>query len=99
MWVARDNDGTLKCFTKTPRRLGVSWCVDDNVCGYSVRIDSNLYPYLRWEDEPIEVELWSKYYWVRTIDDIIHMYITRQESGEYGCVNDIVNSIIKDICG
>ena len=78
MWVARDKDGTLKCFSKRPNRLGVSWCVDDNVCGYSMLIDSNLFHDLKWKDEPLEVCLCinnEKYHTVK-IEELNRLYNT-----------------------
>lgn len=60
MWVARNKDGTLNFFSKVPDRLGVSWCVGDNVSTYHCKLDSTLFPELTWNNEPIEIELVPK---------------------------------------
>lgn len=56
-WVARDEDGTLCCFSKKPERMsntiaGHFWFNED---AFELRKD--VFPKLTWEDEPIEVEL------------------------------------------
>lgn len=68
MWVARDKDGDLWMFMSKPiRHKNRAWVtrVKDMPKDYSnhcweTEIDSSLYPELKWEDEPIEVELRSK---------------------------------------
>ena len=60
MWVARDKDLCLHFFSMKPNRLGNNWCVGDNVSGYSSKLDISLFPNLKWEDEPREVELVPK---------------------------------------
>lgn len=57
MWVARNKDGTLMFFSKKPNRAGDQWIVDDNVYGFSCKLDSSLFLDLIWENEPIEVTL------------------------------------------
>ena len=57
-WVARDKDGTLVLYGQKPDREIVNWddCgTDEHIC-----INRNMFPYLKWEDEPIEVELLVK---------------------------------------
>lgn len=54
MWVARDKNGTLKLFDSMPKR--------GELCGewfnaWCFKLNNDLFPDLKWEDEPIEVEL------------------------------------------
>ena len=53
-WVARDQDGLLTLFDSEPKRFPVdeSWIG----CGFT-DLPKDLFPDLKWEDEPIEVEL------------------------------------------
>lgn len=62
MWVARDKDGELVLYKGKPVRshskdkwvsFGVNW--------ENFTIDESLFPDLKWEDEPIEVELTIKH--------------------------------------
>lgn len=66
MWVARDKDECLWLFIDKPIRSKTSfwWEVDtknsllrDDDC---MEINGGLFPELRWEDEPLEVELVRK---------------------------------------
>lgn len=58
MWVARDKDGTLCCyFYERPKRLTNWWL--DSFERYII-MDKEKFPDLKWEDEPIEVELIKK---------------------------------------
>lgn len=104
MWIARDKNGTLQICNSKPIRVTDKssfgyWDYPDNDCNGILEIaDKTLYPYLTWADEPLEVELWTKKYWKQTIDDIIHKYISKQESGEFGSVIEIVNDITKELC-
>ena len=52
MWIARDKDGSLCEYNTKPFRENGSWELSSNGC---VELDNNLYPDLKWEDEPIEV--------------------------------------------
>lgn len=65
MWVARDKDGELDLYLTKPIRFNYQnlpieddclnndfWDTDDEY----LTIDTNLYPNLTWEDEPIEVD-------------------------------------------
>jgi hypothetical protein len=51
-WVARDKDGTLYFHWEKPEREGDEWL---GFTGMSIL--GGLLPDLKWEDEPIEVEL------------------------------------------
>lgn len=56
MWVARNKDGWLVLFESKPVRGEGFWYTnsrDDD----SMPINSSLFPDLKWEDEPIEVEI------------------------------------------
>lgn len=69
MWIARDKDGQLHCFYYKPYRVNNSlWTCDvpgveaswhhwEMIVGYWMKLDDLLFPNLKWEDEPIEVEL------------------------------------------
>ena len=54
MWVARDEDEDLVLHNSYPKRGEQGWWESD---GDEIEIDSNLFPSLKWEDEPIKVEL------------------------------------------
>lgn len=54
-WVTRDKSGELFAYYSKPKRecyLGF-WYSDLNCCS----ISGDLFPELKWQDEPIEVEL------------------------------------------
>ena len=63
MWVARDKDGSLCLYLHKPFRNDRDdnwWDVDavydtENPCMYYKDLPTDLYPDLKWEDEPIEV--------------------------------------------
>ena len=58
LWVARDKSGELFAYNSKPKLecyLGF-WYSDLNCMG---SISGNFFPELKWEDEPIEVELRS----------------------------------------
>jgi len=67
-WIARDDDGTLAIHYEKPRRVcyqngnimpdGTPW-VWENEAGYGL-LPVKIFPDLKWEDEPIEVELTIK---------------------------------------
>lgn len=52
MFVARDKDNSLYLYYTKPTRINEEWVADDGFL-----INSELFPELKWEDEPIEVEL------------------------------------------
>ena len=61
MWVAREESGRLFLFESKPIKnvkCPGLW-VNDNVTTPIMEIDANLFPYVTWEDEPIEVKLYS----------------------------------------
>ena len=63
MWVARDSDGELALFEKKPHRCNhPRWEVESwySLSGNFIDLDPKLFPYLTWNDEPIEVELLRK---------------------------------------
>ena len=66
MWVARDKNGTVWLYTNKPIRSSMfsRWNVDsENSLLHTnewMEIDRDLFPDLKWEDEPIEVELIKK---------------------------------------
>lgn len=51
MWIVRNKNGTLELSHDKPYRSGDDWMSSDWV-GYLKR---DLFPSLKWEDEPIEV--------------------------------------------
>lgn len=58
MWVARDKDGTLCVFPyEKPKRTTFGWI--DSFERYII-INKEKFADLKWEDEPIEVELTKK---------------------------------------
>lgn len=55
VWVARDKDGRLFCFTKKPtREMEVFRALKD---GIFTALPDKLFPDLKWEDEPIKATL------------------------------------------
>lgn len=65
-WVARDKwyDGLSIYSVAKPERESGFWSNDGNKGASRMFINKELFPKLRWEDEPIEVELI-----IRRIDD------------------------------
>lgn len=64
MWIARDKDGELYLFTFVkPVRIeedNENYWIKDEYCGDladCIRLDDKLFPDLKWEDEPVEVNL------------------------------------------
>ena len=68
VWVARDFNKKLYSFTKKPRRHfhGRFWTQSDKKDNmfqtkeedaYFEKLDDNLFPILRWEDEPIKAKV------------------------------------------
>lgn len=58
-WVARDlgNEVELNLFTEKPIRGEFNWFVSN---GDIIRLNRNIFPELKWEDTPIEVEIMIK---------------------------------------
>lgn len=63
MWIARDKDGTLWLYIDEPRRSSIfsKWEVDTEKsllrADDCMEIDGDLFPELKWEDEPLEIKL------------------------------------------
>ena len=55
LWVARDWGGMLYAYLNKPIRD--TGCKDWDSYKVSLRMDDSFFPELKWEDEPIEVEL------------------------------------------
>lgn len=57
MWIARDKNGALLLFRFFPKRLlnSKNWRRDNN----TIVIDDNRFYFLKCEDEPIEVNIFS----------------------------------------
>jgi len=55
MWVARNGDGTISLHATKPIRMASEdyWISFDD----STRMFKDLFPDLKWESEPLEVEL------------------------------------------
>ena len=57
-WVARDYNGQLAFYPRCPERYGYYWDIDNpNEYMY---INNDCFPELRWENEPIKVEVTIK---------------------------------------
>lgn len=57
MWVARNKTGEVILFYKKPERKDGYWLSKD---GKYFTINFTQFPTLKWEDEPLEIELISK---------------------------------------
>ena len=57
MWIARDKDQTLWLFENKPVREDDLWSNSDSDCMKLSDTTGQLFPDLKWEDEPIEVDL------------------------------------------
>ena len=55
MWIARDEDQSLWLFEFKPFRKNHVWHSTDS--DFMKLSDFTLFPNLKWEDEPIEVEI------------------------------------------
>lgn len=61
MWVARDK-GAVRCrlFVHKPKRyeqLGMWMDGKESAIEYGLLLDSDMFTYVKWEDEPLEVDL------------------------------------------
>lgn len=58
-WICRDKDGELTIFGEYPERDGDSSWWLGNVADRSgfLIIDSDLFPSLTWQDDPLEIEI------------------------------------------
>lgn len=54
MYIARDKNGTLWLYSEKPHRGFGVWFSDS---ANMMMINSEEFPQLKWEDEPIEVKL------------------------------------------
>lgn len=60
MWIARDEDNHLRVYLNKPIRYGFYWQSVDTYNGVNIQcisLPNNLFPNLKWEDEPIEVDI------------------------------------------
>ena len=57
MWVARDKDDMLFLYKTKPKRDNIFEDWDMSLYGDCMKLNKKLFPKLKWEDEPIEVEL------------------------------------------
>lgn len=53
-WIARDKDGRLYLYTLRPVRINEKGYFRSN---FELRIDSDLFSEVTWENSPVEVEL------------------------------------------
>lgn len=61
MYVARDKGGALYLYKKQLVKCSETWQLSGNNCLDFHKLDSSLFPEVKWEDdEPIEVELVKK---------------------------------------
>lgn len=61
MWIARDYNGSLRLHLVKPKRQGWVWNTEDYVGSkQSITLREDLYPKLKWTDNPIEVEFKKK---------------------------------------
>lgn len=59
LYVGRDEQNTLYLYTTKPTKSLAFWCTNSTDI---LKLDSNLLPEVKWEDEePTEVELVIKY--------------------------------------
>ncbi len=59
-WVARDNRenfSRLHFFTMHPHRENDKWCKPYYSYTEVLRLNKDMFPELKWEDEPIHVEM------------------------------------------
>lgn len=80
MYVARDKCGDLCLFTGRPVKIDEYWLPTKH-CFDWIRLDSELFPEVKWEDEePTEVELVKKKgyniwkYWLYLLEKKYHPY-------------------------
>lgn len=63
MWVARDKDGSLWLYNEKPTREEKSscWINKSSITNEGIgTLQLTMFPDLKWEDEPIEIELIRK---------------------------------------
>lgn len=114
MWVARDKNGVLCLYNAQPTRLEECFSVNPNnnpeidcqLIGDYICLDPDLFPNIKWEDEPIEVEVVSINELLsqqNELKDVYHELIEYQTSKIYnltrvyrGVQLEEVGNIIKD---
>lgn len=60
MWVARDQDNRLNLFNNLPKRGNGWWAAEPPYTDLlldCMKINSSLFPELKWEDDPMEVNI------------------------------------------
>lgn len=59
MWIARDKNGSLWLYNEKPIRNEEEedWTIATPTDTAVGTLDTNMFPELKWEDEPIEVDL------------------------------------------
>ena len=57
MWIARDEDNTLVLWTEKPIRYIETGLWNVPKFGKRIELDNKLFSELKWEDEPVEVEI------------------------------------------
>ena len=86
MWASRDKNGSLRLYIEKPVQKQkikdseyetcLDWCTDvDKMIGY---LPSNLYPELKWGDEPVEVSIVP----INILDDIRDSMLNRGMNNE-----------------
>lgn len=61
LWLARDKDNFLTLFKNKPERLNGRWLdFNPDTEKQFIFIDETLFPDLKWRDEPLEVNIFSK---------------------------------------
>lgn len=61
MWVARDKNGALYLYEHKPTGKYGSWFdLEADDADFLIRLDDSRFPELKWEDEPIEVDIIQK---------------------------------------
>ena len=86
MWTERDKNGSLRLYIEKPVQKQkikdseyetcLDWCTDvDKMIGY---LPSNLYPELKWGDEPVEVSIVL----INILDDIRDSMLNRGMNNE-----------------
>ena len=86
MWTERDKNGSLRLYIEKPVQKQkikdseyetcLDWCTDvDKMIGY---LPSNLYPELKWGDEPVEVSIVP----INILDDMRDYMLNRGMNNE-----------------
>ena len=70
IWIARDYHWHLSAFASKPKRGKKTWIQQDHF--YVCELDDDWFPFLHWEDEPIELIV--KNFAVNVLDDVLDKY-------------------------